>query len=108
MYPLRPNAGVAPRFLLALILGEEFSRFATAVSMRSGFPKINREELREYAAPFPTHEEQERNAAVLEAADARINDEGMYRAKIELVKKGLMNDLLTGCVRVRLTEEATA
>lgn len=107
MYPLRPGPGVVPRFLLALILGEDFSRFATAVSMRSGFPKINREELREYATAFPRHEEQERIAAALEAADARINDEEMYRAKIELVKKGLMNDLLTGRVRVEVAEEAT-
>src|SRR5262245_52794708 len=45
MYPLRPTAEVNPRFLLAITLSEHFSRFAEIVSMRSGFPKINREEL---------------------------------------------------------------
>lgn len=36
-----------------LILGEDFSKFVLAVSMRSGFPKINREELDEYKLALP-------------------------------------------------------
>lgn len=100
MYPLRPSSGLDSRFLLALILGEDFSRFASAVSMRSGFPKINREEFGEYETVLPPFEEQRCIAATLDAADARIRAEEATLAKLRQVKRGLMDDLLTGRVRV--------
>lgn len=105
MYPLRPGPRLVPRFLLALVLGEHFSRFAEAVSMRSGFPKINREELAEYHVSLPCCEEQQRIAAVLDAEDRRSLAEEAYRDKLKQLKQGLMDDLLTG--RVRLDEAST-
>ena len=101
MYPLRPEPTIVSRFLLALILGEDFSRFATAVSMRSGFPKINRDELSEYQLALPTYKEQQRIAEILDTYDTRIRTEEAYRDKLKLQKKGLMHDLLTGKVRVK-------
>ena len=100
MYPLQPHDTLDSRFLLAVILGEDFSRFAIAVSMRSGFPKINREEMGEYVTTLPPIEEQRRIAAVLHAHDARIRSEEAVLAKRRQVKRGLMDDLLTGRVRV--------
>ena len=100
MYPLHPLETLNSRFLLALILGEDFSRFAIAVSMRSGFPKINRDEMGEYITALPPIEEQRRIAAVLDAHDARIRAEEAVLAKRRQVKRGLMDDLLTGRVRV--------
>jgi type I restriction enzyme S subunit len=106
MYPLRPDAGVNQRFLLALILGEHFSRFAEAVSMRSGFPKVNREELAQYRAALPEKDEQDHIAVVLGAHDARILAEEACLGKMKMLKQGLMQDLLTGKVRVRVDVKA--
>jgi len=100
MYPLKPHPTIVPRFLLAVVLGEHFSRFATAVSMRSGFPKINREELGEYHFALPKHQEQEQIVEVLNSQDVRIRNEEIYLEKLKQVKKGLMEDLLSGRVRV--------
>ena len=101
MYPLRPEPGtLVPRYLLAIVLGEPFSRFAESVSMRSGFPKINREELGEYRMALPSREEQIRIVGVLNAQDARIRAEEAALAKLRQIKSGLMDDLLTGKVRV--------
>lgn len=108
MYPLRPQPTLVARFLLALILGENFSRFATAVSMRSGFPKINREELGEYQVALPSYNEQERISAILESHDTRILTEEAYLNKLKLQKKGLMDDLLTGRVRVNKFQKTRA
>ena len=108
MYPLRPEPTIVSRFLLALILGEDFSRFATAVSMRSGFPKINREELSEYQLALPTYKEQQRIAEILDTYDTRIRTEEAYRDKLKLQKQGLMHDLLTGKVRVKNTDKLTS
>lgn len=108
MYPLRPADGVHPRYLLALVLGDHFSRFTEAVSMRSGFPKVNREELAEYRAAVPQPQEGGRIAEVLIAFDRRQEAAETELAKLRNLKQGLMGDLLTGRVRVKLPEETAA
>ncbi len=100
MYPLRPIGGVASRFLLAVILGYDFSRFASAVSMRSGFPKINRKELAEYQLAWPHSEEQHEIAHILSESDQEQAVIEVELTKLNQIKSGLMSDLLTGRVRV--------
>ena len=100
MYPLRPNEGIDSRFLLAVVLSEAFTRFASAVSMRSGFPKINRDEMAGFATGWPDSGEQKRIADMLEATDAETSECAKELAKLQQLKSGLMDDLLTGRVRV--------
>ena len=50
----------------------------------------------------PEVREQDRIAALIAAHDTRIRTEEQYRDKLKLQKKGLMHDLLTGKVRVRV------
>ncbi len=95
MYPLRPSESVSPRFLLALVLGEHFSRFAEIVSMRSGFPKINRSELGEYTAALPPLPEQQLIASILDTVDEVIRKTEEVIAKLQQMKQGLLHDLLT-------------
>lgn len=73
--------------------------------MRSGFPKINREELSEYETALPPYQEQECIAKVLDIHDTRIRAEEAYRDKLKQLKQGLIDDLLTGRVRVTATAE---
>ena len=100
MYPLRPSECVNPRFLLATILGEIFTRFASSVSMRSGFPKINRSELAEFIMAWPTRSEQDLIAANIDLLDRQQSDEDAQAMKLCALKSGLMSDLLTVRVRV--------
>jgi type I restriction enzyme S subunit len=50
----------------------------------------------------PQLEEQKRLAIVVDGQDSRIRTEEQYRDKLKLQKKGLMHDLLTGRVRVKV------
>lgn len=100
MYPLRPKHGLISRYLLAVILGDQFSRFAESVSMRSGFPKINRSEMTEFSMGWPLLDEQLRIVQVLTEADAKQEAAETEYEKMRSVKSGLMDDLLTGRVRV--------
>lgn len=50
----------------------------------------------------PQLEEQKRLAIVVDGQDSRIRTEERYRDKLKLQKKGLMHDLLTGKVRVKI------
>lgn len=99
MYPLRPGPSMSPRYLLALVLGEDFSRFAESVSMRSGFPKINRTELAEYRTALPPRQEQDRVASILAAHDERLAIGEGELGKLRTLKRGLLHDLMTGRVR---------
>lgn len=55
---------------------------------------------------LPPLDEQRRITQILDAHDARITIEETYHEKLTLLKQGLMDDLLTGRVRVPVAEEA--
>lgn len=100
MYPFRPGTEVDSRFLLMTLLSERFSRFATSVSERSGFPKINRTELSSFRFALPLKKEQERIAQAVQSIETKLLAEQVCKDKLISLKHGLMHDLLTGTVRV--------
>lgn len=101
MYPLRPAADVAGGFVLAALLGHHFSKYAESVSVRSGMPKLNRIELAEYSlATPPTKAEQDAIAGALSDADALIESLEQLLDKKRHVKRGAMQELLTGKKRL--------
>lgn len=70
------------------------------------FNTITRETFKEILIPLPPFPEQQRIASILSQIDEAIEKEQAYKEKLERIKKGLMEDLLTGKVRVNhLIEE---
>ena len=63
-------------------------------------PNINAAQYRRFVLPYPQLEEQSRIAEVLVGQDERIQEEEAYLSKLKAIKKGLMQDLLTGRVRI--------
>lgn len=100
MYPLRPGPKLNARYLLSLVLGEDFSRFAESVSMRTGIPKLNRGEFEEYVTTLPPKEDQDRIAEVLIATDKLLEVSQKELENLRSQKAGLMFDLLFGFVAV--------
>lgn len=97
MYPFRPRNGTVSGFLLAAVLDRRFSEYAESVSLRSGMPKINREELSAFSFAVPISEiEQQAIAEALGDADALIGAMEALIAKRRDVKRGAMQELLTG------------
>ena len=100
MYPLAAAPGVSPRFMLAVLLGYDFSSFAEAVSARSGIPKINRNELAEYRVALPTSPEQRVIAEALSDVDALLGAMEALIDKKRAIKLAVMQQLLTGKTRL--------
>lgn len=97
MYPLMPADDVHPGFLFASLLSERFSKYAESVSIRSGMPKINREELASFEFVLPsTRQEQTQIAETLADADALIDSLEQLLTKKRQIKQGAMQELLTG------------
>ena len=55
--------------------------------------------------PIPPIEEQNKICSILSSVDAKIKKEKEYKAKLERLKKGLMQKLLTGEIRVNTEME---
>jgi len=64
--------------------------------------RLTLERIKSFVIPLPGIEEQLRIVQPLNSHDARIRTEEQYRDKLKLQKKGLMHDLLTGKVRVKV------
>lgn len=65
-----------------------------------GVPKLALFRIENLCLAVPSVEEQKQLVALLSAHDARIHAEQAYLHKLQLLKQGLMQDLLTGRVRV--------
>jgi len=71
----------------------------------STVPRILKPDVLGHPIRLPPPAEQDRIASALEACDTRIVQEGRMLSKLRLRKTGLMQDLLTGNVRVKVDEE---
>ncbi len=100
MYPLKPANDVSAGFMLAVLLGHRFSKYAESVSVRSGMPKINRAELAEYVVALPPHLEQRAIAGVLSDVGELIGALDQLIAKKRDLKQATMQQLLTGQKRL--------
>jgi len=87
-----------PRFAALFIEWLRLERFDAATSV----PTLNRNFIHPMIVAMPPEYEQWQICAMAESFDNRIRTEEQYRDKLKLQKKGLMHDLLTSKVRVKV------
>lgn len=100
IYPLEPLKGVSPQYLKYLITDRRFYRYAVTVSMRTGMPKVNRQDLGGYFFMVPSISEQTKIADTLLTWDKAIELKEKLIEEKKKQKTGLMQKLLTGKVRL--------
>ena len=100
MYPLKPATGISAGFILAVLLGHRFTKYAESVSVRSGMPKINRAEMAEFLVALPSAPEQSAIATALRDVDALLSVLERLIAKKRDLKRAAMQQLLTGETRL--------
>jgi len=73
-------------------------------STKSGVPHIIQplSSLRKFPIILPTIKEQEKIISIFSTVDSRVNDLKLKKSHLELLKKGLMQKLLTGQIRVKV------
>jgi type I restriction enzyme S subunit len=92
-----------PKFEINIVfISEYINNKINFVVESTGVPQLTAPKVAEYYIPLPPLSEQKSIAEILSQIDQAIEKEEKYKEKLERLKKGLMEDLLTGKVRVRL------
>ena len=65
---------------------------------------INATSLKNFKIPLPPLEEQRKIAEILSTIDRKLEIERKHKEKLSRIKKGLMDLLLTGKVRIKVSE----
>ena len=105
IYRLVHNDDVSPAFLTYALSGNRTQRHLSSfkTGMAESQTNISQEIVRSLFITVPPKQEQYIIVKTLAQYGARIRAEEQYRDKLKLQKKGLMQDLLTGKVRVKVT-----
>lgn len=96
MMAIKPNNKVLPEYLFYSITFEQLFRIADT----STIPQINNKHINPYKILLPPLNEQRKIAEVLSTWDRAIEKQMLLVEKLELRKKGLMQQLLTGKKRL--------
>jgi type I restriction enzyme S subunit len=96
-----PSDTIDSQFLTYYLLSSSVQkRHFVGLKVRSAQPHLNSSQVEETPIPLPPLQEQQRIAEILSTVDGRLESLRNRKEKLGRIKKGLMNDLLTGKVRV--------
>ncbi|MEH2440239.1 restriction endonuclease subunit S [Nostoc sp.] len=103
VFRVRPNEDYLISDFLALVSGSAYGKrfFILSSKQSTNLASINSTQLKSFPIPCPTILEQQRIMSVFKLHETRIRAEEVYLNKLKLQKQGLMQDLLTGKVRVK-------
>ena len=88
------------RFLFFMLTGELFKQQLSCSLIGTDQPYVRTPVLLRIKVPLPLVFEQQKIAQILLTIDEKLELERKRKEKLERIKKGLMNDLLTGRIRV--------
>jgi type I restriction enzyme S subunit len=97
---IKANSEQTNHFFLMYLL-QKFKSELDSIAPKSTQKNINLGILKTFKLPLPPVPEQQKIAEILSAVDKRLELLRNRKERLERTKKGLMNDLLTGKVRVK-------
>jgi type I restriction enzyme, S subunit len=99
---LRCKEKILPQFLLYTLFSKALVSQFNRAMVGAQYPALNTSQVKRLKIPLPTIPEQKKISEILSTVDKRIQLLKEKNNKLERVKKGLMNDLLTGRRRVKV------
>lgn len=104
VFRVRPNQNYLVSEFLALVSGSSYGKkfFILSSKQSTNLASINSTQLKSFPILCPPLAEQKRILKITNVYDIRIHTRENNREKLKILKKGLMSDLLTGRVRVKI------
>ncbi len=91
---------VEPYFLAMALMSQ--AKYMHSIATITVVPYLNKDNCNSIPIPIPNISEQKKIASIFSAMDEKIETEKQRKEQLEKLKKGLMQDLLTGRVRVKV------
>ncbi|ADC66321.1 restriction modification system DNA specificity domain protein [Ferroglobus placidus DSM 10642] len=91
-----------PDFLIYVLHTKRFIDYSTAGMTGTNHPRTSWNWIAKFEFPLPPLQEQKAIAEILSTLDKKLELEKKEKERLERIKKGLMNVLLTGRVRVKV------
>ena len=92
-YVLNAKNGLNQKYLYTLLQTTDFYKYSVSVSMRSGMPKINRDELNAYEFSMPKGNEQQQIGALFLEIDNLITLHQRKLEKLKNIKTSMLNKM---------------
>ncbi len=92
---------ILPHYLLYTIISKMVIDQCNKMMMGGQYPALNQSQVAKIEIPLPLLPEQRRIAGILSTVDRKLELERRRKEKLERVKQGLMNELLTGRKRMK-------
>jgi len=96
----RAQRTIDPRYIYYLVQNERFINYTISSSFGTKMPRTSWDVIKRYTIGKPDFEEQKRISKILFTIDSQIETSRVELLKLNTLKQGLMQDLLTGKVRV--------
>ena len=93
------NIQINKLYLMKVLQSNIIQSIIEAEKTKSAQPKLALTRIKEFLIPVPSDREQVKIASILMEIDERINVYEKKKNKLEMLKKGLMQKLLTGKIR---------
>jgi len=98
-----PSKKINPKFIAFFLLSSYVQKkYFFGLKVRSAQPHLNTSQVEKTPIPLPPLPEQKKIADILSTADQKLELMRESKSKLNRVKKGLMNDLLSGKRRIKL------
>ena len=99
---LRCKEKILPKFLLHMLFSQSLVSQFNREMVGAQYPALNSSQVKKLKILLPTVPEQNKIAEILSTVGEKVQLLKEKKNKLERVKKGLMNDLLTGRKRVKV------
>jgi type I restriction enzyme, S subunit len=102
VFRVRTDQSILNPMFLSLISGSNFGKkfFVLSSKQSTNLASINSTQLKSFPVPLPHIDEQNAIVEIINGADTKLDTENTFCNKLQVLKQGLTNDLLTGTVRV--------
>lgn len=95
------NSSINSKYLFYVLNSKQIKQQIENECMGSGYKSISLKSIKAFKIPFSPEDEQNKIAEILSSVDEKININKEFKEKLIQLKKGLMQDLLSGGVRVK-------
>jgi len=99
---LTPKENVAKEFLIYILHSDDFIKHAIATTTGTNHPRTSWSAISKFKFGLPERSEQQNISKTLSAVDMKLELEKKEKARLERIKHGLMDLLLTGKIRVKV------